>query len=136
MSVSRRRKYDDEFRRQAVARMADCTSISGLARELGIRRKWLYKWKKQFAAGVARTTAAVPAPLPDEPPVSPSAALVAELQQKVEQLEQLSGRRALELDFFRKALPRVNALRRTRSSGALACTAKSAPTSSGKARTD
>ncbi len=94
--------------------------------------------EKQFArpARGESTTTAAPAPEPDESPVSPSAALVAELQQKVERLEQLAGRQALELDVFRKALLPVNALRRTRLSGAPVSTAKSAPTSSGKASTD
>lgn len=83
-----------------------------------------------LAAPVAPTTQS------DSPDEALPAAVVAELQRKLAQAEQLSGHQALELDFSRKTLSRVNALRRTPASGAPASTAKSAPMSSGKARTD
>jgi transposase-like protein len=45
------RKYSPEFRRDALEKMKTCANVTRLARELGIRRKWLYEWKDD-AAGV------------------------------------------------------------------------------------
>jgi transposase-like protein len=45
------RKYSPEFRRDVLEKMKTCPNISELARELGVRRKWLYAWKKRALAG-------------------------------------------------------------------------------------
>ena len=37
----KRRKYSPEFRARALELLKSCSSVSGLARELGNRRKWL-----------------------------------------------------------------------------------------------
>ena len=48
------RKYSVEFKREAVRRMAEATTIVGLAEKLGVRRKLLYQWRDQLkAAGIA-----------------------------------------------------------------------------------
>ena len=46
------RKYSEEFRQQALERMKSCDNVAGLARELGVRRKWLYHWRDQAAGRV------------------------------------------------------------------------------------
>ena len=38
----KRVRYSTEFKLDVVRRMADCESVSGLAKELGVRRKFLY----------------------------------------------------------------------------------------------
>jgi transposase-like protein len=43
----RPRKYSEEFRQEVLARMKTCTNVTALARELGIRRKFLYKWRDE-----------------------------------------------------------------------------------------
>ena len=43
---AKRRRYSPEFKREAVRRMANCESVVGLARELGIHWILLYKWKR------------------------------------------------------------------------------------------
>jgi transposase-like protein len=50
------RKYGDEFRREALERMKTADNITALARELGIRRKWLYQWRDDAlkAAGLSK----------------------------------------------------------------------------------
>jgi transposase-like protein len=44
-------KYSLEFKLNAVSRMAHAKTIGGLAKELGARRRFLYKWRKKLAAG-------------------------------------------------------------------------------------
>ncbi len=40
------RKYDDEFKQNAVKKILDGQSVASLARELGVGENLLYKWKK------------------------------------------------------------------------------------------
>ncbi len=147
--VARKRKYDTAFRRDAVRRLNDCASVTSLARELGIRRKWLYEWKKQFpelcpgaagdeALGGGAEEGERPAPPHPPPEASPpdlgGAAEQRRLRQRIGDLERLVAHQALEIDFFRGALRRVNERRAaSRPSGAAASTAKSGPERSSKA---
>ena len=66
--------------------MKVCANVTALAKELGIRRKWLYAWKDEFAA---------PAPVESR------------ADAKLKQLEALVARQSLELDFFKGALQRI-----------------------------
>jgi transposase-like protein len=92
------RKYTPEFRRDAVEKMKTCANVTQLARELGIRRKWLYEWKDDAAGGQ---------------PV-PVAGADTKGQRKVKELEALVARQSLELDFFKGALQRIEEQRRKR----------------------
>ena len=40
------RKYDDEFKKNAVKKVLDGQSVASLARELGVGENLLHKWKK------------------------------------------------------------------------------------------
>jgi transposase-like protein len=40
--------YSKEFKLEAVRRMKTCKTISGLAAELGVGRRFLYKWREQL----------------------------------------------------------------------------------------
>lgn len=40
------RKYDDEFKQQAVKKILDGQSVASVARELGVAESLLHKWKK------------------------------------------------------------------------------------------
>jgi transposase-like protein len=42
------RNFGVEFKREAVRRMAEATTIVGLAEKLGVRRKLLYQWRDQL----------------------------------------------------------------------------------------
>jgi transposase-like protein len=44
------KSYSAEFKLNAINRMAGAKGITGLAKELGIRRKFLYQWRHQFGA--------------------------------------------------------------------------------------
>jgi transposase-like protein len=77
--------------------MKTCANVTQLARELGIRRKWLYAWKDD-----ATTQSA--------PPVEGAT----KSERKVKELEALVARQSLELDFFKGALQRIEEQRRKR----------------------
>lgn len=99
------RKYSPEFRREVLEKMKTCPNISELARELGVRRKWLYAWKKRAMAGSQAES-------PAEAQVAPAAA--AALRKRIAELEALTARQSLELDFFKGALQRIEERRRKR----------------------
>ncbi len=40
------RKYDDEFKQQAVRKILDGQSVASVSRELGVAESLLHKWKK------------------------------------------------------------------------------------------
>jgi transposase len=111
------RRLSREFKLAALARMAAGENVSALGRELGVRRKLLYRWRdtvrrggaealrgagrprsgEKVAAPAARARAPVPAgvAVPDE--LARARAQIAALERKI-------GQQALELDFFRQAL--------------------------------
>ncbi len=41
------RKYEDEFKREAVRKILDGQSVASVARELGVSTAHLHAWKKQ-----------------------------------------------------------------------------------------
>ena len=86
-------KYSPEFRAQALERLKGCDSVSGLARELKISRKWLYLWRER-----ARAT---------EDAQTVEDREKERLRKRVAELEQLVGRQTAEIDFFKGALRKV-----------------------------
>ena len=40
------RKYDDEFKRQAIKKVFDGQSVASVSRELGVGEGLLHKWKR------------------------------------------------------------------------------------------
>jgi transposase len=101
------RRHKREFKRQAVERMKTCDNIHELARELGIERKLLYTWKYQFEGR----------PEPRHASYVETREETAErnLRQEIAQLKQALGDRALEVDFFKGALHRIEEGRQNRS---------------------
>ncbi len=75
-----RRKYDDEFKRQALQMIANGQAVRSVAQSLGIGENLLHKWKQS-----ARTHQ------------SPDAREVSELRARLRQVEQ-------ERDILKKAL--------------------------------
>jgi transposase-like protein len=113
--VKRRvRRYSDEFKRQCVERMKQCDDIGALAKELGIHRRMLYRWRDQLDPAAKGQGSA--------PPNSPEA----KLRQEVSRLKQALADKTLELDFFKGALQKVAARRQQQEvTGAPASTTKS-----------
>ena len=95
-------KYDEGFRQTALERMKACEDVTALARKLGISRAQLYRFKRE-SLGIK------PEPRSEE-----------WLKEKADErqrkrnaeLERLVARQALELDFFRGALLRIEENRR------------------------
>jgi transposase-like protein len=115
------RKYSLEFRARALELLKSCSSVSGLARELGIRRKWLYEWRNQAKAAEASESPKVSAPAEPAPERESEAPRL-----RIAELERLVGRQAAEIDFFKNALRRVEGRRQpSGGTGGAASTKKS-----------
>ena len=95
-------KYDEVFRQTTLERMKVCEDVTALALELGISRCQLYRFKRE-ALG-----------LKPEPRSEAWLKEKADERQRrrIAELERLVARQALELDFFRGALLRIEENRR------------------------
>jgi len=92
------RQHSPEFKRIAVERMRSCQSVVGLAGELGINWRLLYKWKNELEnTGVA--------------PESTSASETRELAEENAQLKAALADQVMQTRFFKGALQRIEARR-------------------------
>jgi len=108
------RQYTSEFRQMCVERMKQCDHIGALARELGIHRRMLYRWRDQLD----------PVEKGEEP--APQSLAEARLRTEVSRLKQALADKTLEVDFFKGALQKVEARRQQQDvTGAQASTTKS-----------
>jgi transposase len=127
--------YSLEFKLAALERLSAASDVSALARELGVKRVQLYRWRWAFEAGGAealrptgRGARAVTVRR------LAAAETLATAQERITTLERKLGQQALELDFFRQALRHVEALRGPSDGfGATASTPSSRRSRSGKA---
>ncbi len=99
MATRRVWRHPNEFKRMAVERFNSCENIVALSKELGIERRLLYKWRKNFELADAIGE-----------PVPPNAR-EGKLRKDLCHLKRLLAEKALEADFFRSALQRVEARR-------------------------
>ena len=125
------RVFSREFKLAAVRRMLAGENVSALARELRVRRKYLYLWRDRFRSGgpgalrpkgrprksealstvAGPSAAAVPAPRrggsgrASEDELSAARRRIAALERKI-------GQQQVELDFFRQALRHIREARR------------------------
>jgi transposase len=123
------RRFSREFKLSALARMEAGENVSALARELGIKRKYLYQWRERFRLGGAvalrsrgRPTkaeslaieaggaAALPAASAKMPSPAPPDEL-AQARRRISELERKVGQQQVELDFFQRALRQVRQTR-------------------------
>jgi transposase-like protein len=89
-------RYPEEFRRTAVDRFRSCENIVHLAKDLNVPRQTLYQWNEEserefgdeFATEKSRES---------------------RLRREVHHLKRLLAEKALETDFFKGALQRVEA---------------------------
>jgi transposase-like protein len=122
--MGRPRKYDEDFRQAALEGMKTCQDVSALALELGVNRAQLYRFRNE-ALGRA------PVPRPEswfreknDP----------RQRRRIAELERLVARQALELDFFKGALLRIEENRRKRGQNSgKPSTSKSGTSTGGKA---
>ena len=112
--ISRRWRYPEDFRRMAVERFKCCENIWWLAKELGVPRQTSYRWHEE-----SQRTASEGEPIPEKCRES-------RLRREVRELKRLVAKQALEVDFFRGALQKIEVGRRgTSGSGELASTTTS-----------
>ena len=110
--------YTQEFKVGALKRMDTCRNVSALARELGIRRKFLYAWRETMnQKGEAALKPSRGRPR------GPSAKTIKEntlpqpetsLEKRVAELERLLGVKELELAFFKRTFEHVRGAMRNR----------------------
>lgn len=114
------RRHPIGLRQQAVERMKLGESISGLARELGVDRITLYRWRLKSNPGSSGAATGAAA-------YDPQQQRIQELEAKIAGLEGTLGRKEMELNFFAGALRRIKETRQQTSvSGEKASTRKSA----------
>ena len=87
------------FRQVAVERLRGCQNIVALAKELGVSRRQLYRWRDELD--------------PQEPVVGkpPGQSRASTLRKEVDHLKRVLAEKTLEVDFFRSALQKVEARR-------------------------
>jgi transposase len=112
----KQKSYSADFKQEAVRRMAQAKTITGLAKELGLRRKFLYQWRHQLEAegraGLERRRGRPPGSKSQT--VSPPGPSAVEL--RIAQLERLLGRKQLEVDFLKRAFEQVRGAAPSRTS--------------------
>lgn len=107
MTTKRPEKCPEDVRRTALERMKSCSNITALAKELGLSRSALYKWKWQ------------------EEDKEAGGSPVRNLRKKIQELERVLAEKSLEVDFFRGALQKIEARRqKSGNSGGTASTTK------------
>src|SRR6202007_236256 len=105
--MSKQRRYSAEFKLDAVSRMEHCETITGLARELGIRRKFLYQWRDQLRAGGKAALERRRGRPPGRPSKAVSQPTPSAAESRIAELARLLGRKALALDLFQLAFEQV-----------------------------
>jgi transposase-like protein len=110
----KRKRYSRKFQRAAVARMETCEDVGELARELGVRPRCLYKWRRKLEMVE-----------PGQEASRPSTHASAH-RKEIYRLKQLLAEKTLEVDFFKGALQKIEARRQRNSvSGEIASTTRS-----------
>jgi len=117
------RRFSREFKVSVVQRMAAGANVSKLSRELGVSRKSLYQWKRQFRSGGAavlrgsgrpkageewaRQRASTLKTREDVPLPTGSSDELTRALARIADLERLVGQQVVDLDFFQRALQHV-----------------------------
>ena len=114
----RRARYSAEFKQDAVSRMGQRgKTVTALAEELGVGRKFLYLWRERLQAGgkaaLERGRGRPPGSKSKSAstPPQPSAA-----ELRIAELERLLGRKQVELDFFKRTFEQVRGAAANRTS--------------------
>ena len=110
----KRKRYSRKFQKMAVERLRTCDDVRELARELGVTRRCLDKWRTKLETVEPGEEASRPS--------TPAAAHRKEIQQ----LKRLLAEKTMEVDFFKGALQKIEARRQKHgASGETAFTSRS-----------
>ena len=109
---SKYRVFTAAYRELAVRRLRESNNVSELCRELGISRQLLYQWRDRLEQR--------------EHQLDPDKAAERQLREENAQLKKALAEKTLQVDFFKGALQKIEALRRAPTgSGETASTSKS-----------
>jgi transposase len=113
MSERKRRAFTAQFKLGVIRRMEAGESVMALSKELGVRRNllhdWHRLWRQQGRDGlrrIGRPTLLEAAARSEGRPKT-----LAEAERRIADLERKIGQQALELDFFGRALQRIEGSR-------------------------
>ena len=126
MSTNEPSRFSRDFKLEALRRMEAGENVSVLARELGVSRKSIYKWRERYRLGGSnalrgrgrKTKAerlaheealAAKQSAKDARPASLEE--LARAQRRIAALERKIGQQQVELDFFQQALRQVRGQR-------------------------
>jgi transposase len=116
MSKAVHRSFSLEFKRAILTRLGAGETVSALAAEIGVHRQLIYKWRDAKRAGSLGRRRGPPTKaerLAREAALTQASEL--ELaRRKIAELERKIGQQAVDLDFFRGALRRIEASRQAR----------------------
>lgn len=110
------RRYSKEFKLAAVQRMETCGNIAALAAELGVGRRFLYKWRDQLRTLGEEALDRGPGEGRRKPKPSTAATQTSRaakkkppnpLQKRIAELERRLGVKQMELDFFKRTFEHV-----------------------------
>jgi len=115
--MSRKSRYSTEFKQDAVSRMGQGgQTVTALAEQLGVRRKFLYLWREQLQAGGKAAFERGPGRPPGSKSKSVSQPVVGAAELRIAELERLLGRKQVELDFFKRTFEQVRGAAANRTS--------------------
>jgi transposase len=113
MSDTVHRSFSLEFKKAILARLEGGELVSALAAEIGVHRQLIYKWRDAERSGSLGRRRGPPTKaerLAREAGLAEASEL--ELaRRKIAELERKIGQQAMDLDFFRGALRRIEASR-------------------------
>ena len=105
-SKKKRERRTARFKERAVQRMAAGEPVTGLSRELGVRRSLLYRWRDAYRKeGVSGFRPIGRSGWSEQKQAEAAEARISELERKI-------GHQTMVIDFLRRAFRRVEELRR------------------------
>ena len=119
MSKVEARSFSRGFKLDVVRRMVAGENIAALSREVEVKREVLYRWRDAFRIGGeaalrlrGRPSKADAVVMQIARGVAGKADDLAEARWQIDQLQRKVGQQALDLDFFKAALRRIEGSRR------------------------
>lgn len=121
MSTNERRRFSREFKLSLIDRLEAGESGTALALESGVKRTIIYRWRDAWRQGGEAALRGKPGPPTKAETleielargVAAKAGDLKEARRQIAELERKVGQQALDLDFFKGALRRIETSRRT-----------------------
>jgi transposase len=118
----KRRLFSRKFKIAAVRRVIEGEDLADVARDLGLGRELLWRWRKRVEEKGEQALFDVGRRKGD--PQGSAESTEAAQQRRIAELERLVGRQQLEMRFLDKALRRVEELRQEKNDDGAAASSK------------